>query len=302
MDRIGESMSSMNKSTLTLSGFTDEASNDLDRQIQVTQELGWSHLSARTIGERNIHDISDKKFDLVCQKLDDANIQVAEFGTLIGSWGKTIHSDWQLTLDEVDRAIPRMKKLKVRFARIMSYAQEPWGEDQHEKERFRRLNEIVKRFEDAGLEALHENCMNWGGFSADHTLRLLEEVPGMRLIFDTGNPISQRDRSKTKPYPWQQPFEFYTKVKHAIAHIHIKDAIMHSKEGEPEYVFAGEGDGQLDLIFRDLVQTDFKGIVAIEPHIGKVFHLKNSKIDVDKAYKVYLEYGQRFEQFLNSIT
>lgn len=294
-------MSSKNKSTITLSGFTDEASNDLDKQIQVTKELGWSHLSARTIGDQNIHDVSDDEFQLVYQKLNDADIQVAEFGTLIGSWGKTIHSDWQLTLDEINRAIPRMKKLGVRFARIMSYAQEPWGNDQFEKERFRRLNIIVKRFADAGLGALHENCMNWGGFSADHTLRLLEEVPGIRLVFDTGNPIFQRDRSKDEPFPWQQPFEFYNKVKHAIAHFHVKDAIMHSEEGEPEYVFAGEGDGQLQLIFKDLLKSDYDGMVAIEPHMGKVFHLKNSEVDEDEAYKVYLEYGKRFEQFLKSI-
>ena len=286
---------------MILTGFTDEASSDVDKQIQVTKALDWSYLSARTMGDKNIHEISDAEFEVVCEKIENANIKVAEFGTLIGSWSKTIDSDWKITLAEVERCIPRMQKLGVRYARIMSYAQNKWGDDQAEQERFRRLREIVTRFKDAGLEALHENCMNWGGFSAEHTLRLLDEVPDMRLVFDTGNPIFQRDRSKSEPFPWQSPFEFYQKIKHAIAHVHVKDAIMHSEEGEPEYTFAGHGQAQLDLIFSDLQQSNYKGFVAIEPHMGKVFHLADQASNPQKEYDIYLEFGQRFQQYINEI-
>lgn len=183
----------------------------------------------------------------------------------------------------------------------MSFAQKEWGENQAEKERFRRLKEIVARFKDAGLEALHENCMNWGGFSADHTLRLLDEIPDLRLVFDTGNPIFQRDRSKPEPFPWQSAFEFYQKVKHAIAHIHVKDGIMHDEEGEPEYSFAGEGNAELEKIFKDLKKENYQGFVAIEPHMGKVFHLKDQKEDPHFTYNIYKEYGKRFEDFLNRV-
>ena len=285
---------------MILTGFTDEATNDLDGQIKVTKELGWQYLSARTIGEKNIHDISEKEFETVCEKLFSENIKVAEFGTLIGNWGKEIESDWEITLGEINRCIPRMQKLKVKYARIMSYAQKPWGEEQFEKERFIRLNEIVKRFADAGLQAIHENCMNWGGFSAGHTLRLLEEVPGLKLVFDTGNPIFQRDRSKPEPHPWQNAFDFYKKIKHAVVHVHVKDAIMHNEVGEPEYVFAGEGQADLPAILADLKKENYKGFIAIEPHMGKVFHLKEQTNDPKIAYNIYLEYGRRFEELLNN--
>ncbi len=282
---------------MKLTGFTDEASSDLDKQIQVTKALGWDYLSARTMGSANIHEISDREFDQVCEQLDMAHIKVAEFGTLIGSWSKSIESDWDITLAEVNRCIPRMQKLGVKYARIMSYAQQDWGEDQMEQERFRRLREIVARFQDAGLQALHENCMNWGGFSADHTLRLLDEVPGLQLVFDTGNPVFQRDRSKPEPFPWQNAYEFYQKVKHAIAHIHVKDGIMHAAEGEPEYTFAGEGQAHLDQIMADLKRENYQGFIAIEPHMGTVFHLKDEEKTADPAqvYELYRTYGERFE-------
>ena len=287
-----------NLQTVKLTGFTDEAASDFAGQIKVTKALGWDYLSARMIDGTNIHDLLETEFQRVCEQLETNNIKVAEFGTMIGSWAKTIDSDWDLTLKEIDRCIPRMKRLGVRFARIMSYGQCPWGEAQFEIERFRRLRIITSKFKAAGLEALHENCMNWGGFSADHTLRLIEEVPELRLVFDTGNPVFQRDRSKPQPYPWQDALEFYHKVKHAIAHVHIKDGIMHQEEGDPEYTFAGEGEGHTKAIIADLMISGYKGFIAIEPHIAKVFHSEEQAANPQREYDLYLEYGQRFEQLL----
>lgn len=286
---------------MKLSGFTDEAARDLAGQIKVSQELGWPYLSARMINGTSIHDLPEADFEKICEEMETANVKVAEFGTLIGSWSKSIDSDWAITLGEINRCIPRMQRLGVQYARIMSYAQNEWGSNQQEAERFRRLRAITQRFQDAGLTALHENCMNWGGFSADHTLRLLDEVPGLKLVFDTGNPIFQRDRSKDAPYPWQNALEFYQKVKHAIAHIHIKDAIMHAEEGEPEYTFAGEGQGHISEILKDLIANNYDGFIAIEPHIGKVFHLKDQEPNPDREYQLYLEYGRRFENLVEKL-
>lgn len=286
---------------MILTGFTDEASDSLERQIAATKTLGWQYLSARTVNGQNIHELSDYDFEATCETLAVNNIRVAEFGTLIGNWAKNIQSDWAISLAEVDRCIPRMQKLGVRYARIMSYAQEPWGHEQYEQERFKRLRAITERFHDAGLEALHENCMNWGGFSPDHTLRLLEEVPGLKLVFDTGNPIFQRDRSKAPDFPWQDPLEFYQKVKHAVVHIHIKDATMPAGGEEPVYTFPGEGHARLEAILEDLIQSNYQGFIAIEPHIGKVFHNPEENREEAKAYDLYIDYGRRFEKLLAQV-
>ena len=139
---------------MKLTGFADEAAPDLATQIKATQELGWNYISTRGIDGTNIHDLSEEAFDRACDQLDQANIQIAEFGSLIGSWSKTIHSDFADTLAEVERTIPRMQRLGTNLVRVMSYAQEPWGEDQHEQERFRRLRAITSRFS----EGRHHRC------------------------------------------------------------------------------------------------------------------------------------------------
>ncbi len=286
---------------MILSGFTDEAGQDLETQIKATQALGWKHISARSIGGTNIHELPESRFAAIADRLDAAGIHVIEFGSLIGSWSKPIDSDFDQTLGEIERAIPRMHRLGSRYIRVMSYAQNTWGTDQQEAKRFRRLRAIVARFADAGLHALHENCMNWGGFSADHTLRLIAEVPGLKLIFDTGNPVFQRDRSKPEPYPWQDALEFYQQVKEHVAHVHIKDC-LHPREGssEPErYTLPGEGQARLAEILRALNNDGYDGAYAIEPHVATVFHDDNKEsVNAGQCYSSFVNYGRAFEKLL----
>lgn len=286
-----------------LTGFADEASRDLEKQISATQELGWSAISARMIGDKNIHEMPEDDFARAADRLDEAGIRIVEFGSLIANWGKKIDSDFGLTLAEIDRAIPRMKRLNTQLVRVMSYAQEPWGEDQHEQERFRRLREIVKRFEDAGLTAAHENCMNWGGFSANHSLRLVEEVPGLKLVFDTGNPVFQRDRSKPEPYPWQDPLEFWRSVREHVVHVHIKDCFNPASDGvEPEYTMPGEGAAMVREILADAFEHGYDGFIAIEPHVATVFHAADpTQVDWQQCYDSYVEYGKRMMALLDGI-
>jgi sugar phosphate isomerase/epimerase len=284
-------------------GFPDEASRDLEKQIEATKALGWSAISARMIGGANIHELADDEFERTAARLDESGIRVPEFGSLIGNWGKKITGDFAVTLGEIGRAIPRMRRLGTGLVRIMSYAQEPWGEDQHEAERFRRLREIVRRFADAGITAAHENCMNWGGFSAAHSLRLVEEVPGLKLIFDTGNPVFQRDRSKPEPHPWQDAFEFWQTVRDHVVHIHVKDCHNPVRDGvEPEYTMPGEGSAKVREILADALTRGYSGHIAIEPHVATVFHAADpTQVDWQQCYDSYIEYGHRMARLVANL-
>jgi sugar phosphate isomerase/epimerase len=286
-----------------LTGFADEASRDIDLQIRATKDLGWAAISTRMVGNANIHDMPEEDFLAAADKLAAAGIIVPEFGSAIGNWGKKISSDFSITLAEIERAIPRMKRLGTPMIRIMSYAQEPWGADQNEQERFRRLREIVKRFADEGLTAVHENCMNWGGFSAEHSLRLVEEVPGLKLVFDTGNPVFQLDRAQPEPFPWQDPLDFWLKVKDHVVHIHIKDCINPvAADVEPEYTMPGLGQAKLREILTDAHKSGYKGWIAIEPHVATVFHAPDpSAVDWDQCYSSYVGYGRQFVRLIATL-
>ena len=287
-----------------LTGFADEAAQDLATQIKATQEIGWTRISARGVNGQNIHELSEAEFNQVADQLDEAGITIPEFGSLIGNWGKSITTDFDITLAEIERAIPRMQRLGTKLIRIMSYAQEPWGQDQQEEERFRRLREIHTRFADAGLQAAHENCMNWGGLSAEHTLKLVKNVPGLKLIFDTANPVFQKDRSKAEPFPWQDPLEFYERVKEHVVHVHIKDC-TNPPEGETEpekYTLPGGGQAKVVEILKQLKADGYEGGIAIEPHVATVFHATDgSEPDWKQCYDSYVKYGHATNAIMKNL-
>lgn len=276
-------------------GFADEAAKGIDGQIKATLDLGWKYIESRNIDGENIHDISDEKFDIVCGKLADAGVEINCFGSAIANWGKKIDEPFGSSLAETKRAIPRMQRLGTKLVRIMSFAvldgRDP--ADQMEQERFARVRELVKIFADTGITAVHENCMNYGGMSWEYTLKLLDNVPGLRLVYDTGNPVFTDDRSKAKPYPKQSSWEFYKNVREFISYVHIKDGIWNAEEDKAVFTFPGEGEGDAKKILDDLVKTGYDGGLSIEPHLAVVFHDKTITSDEDIMYANYVEYGKR---------
>jgi sugar phosphate isomerase/epimerase len=284
-----------------LTGFADEAAKDLDGQIRATRELGWSYIESRNIDGVNLHDIPDETFDDVCEKLASAGVKVNCFGSAIANWGKQITEPFESSLAEARRAIPRMKRLGTKLIRIMSFAvlKENAPDDQMEQERFGRLRELVKMFGDEGLTPVHENCMNYGGMGWPYTLKMIENVPGLKLVFDTGNPVFSDDRSKDQPYPKQSAWEFYEHVKEHIAYVHIKDGRI--VDGKMQFTYPGEGDGDVKRIVKDLLDGGYDGGFSMEPHLAVVFHDESVQSEDDVRYANYVEYGRRFEKLIAEV-
>jgi len=286
-------------------GFADEAAADIAGQIRATKELGWSNIEARNINGKNIHDLTDQEFDAVYGELEEAGVRINCFGSAIANWGKKITDPFDSSLAEARRAIPRMKRLGTKLVRIMSFAvlQDREPEDQMQEERFRRLRDLCKMFRDEGLTPLHENCANYGGMGWPYTLRLLENVPGLELVFDTGNPVFTADRSKSKPWPRQSTWEFYTRVKEHIAYVHIKDgvftrAIPGAVFDEARYTWPGEGDGDVRRVVGDLLAQGYDGGFSMEPHLDVVFHADSGQSKEEVRFANYVEYGRRFTQLV----
>jgi sugar phosphate isomerase/epimerase len=278
-----------------MTGFADEAAVDIDGQIRATKELGWTFIESRNVNKQNIHDLADQDFDAVCAKLQAAGVQVNCFGSAIANWAKNVTEPFDSSLAEARRAIPRMKRLGTKLIRIMSFAvlkdREP--DDQMEEERFRRVRELVTMFSAEGLQPVHENCMNYGGMGWRYTLKLVENVPGLKLVFDTGNPIASEDMAKPKPRPMQSAWEFYSHVREHIAYVHIKDGVWDPQQKKSVYTYPGEGKGDVKRIVKDLVKRGYDGGLSIEPHMQVVFHDASVTSKEDAMFKTYVEYGRR---------
>jgi sugar phosphate isomerase/epimerase len=289
-----------------LTGFADEAADSIDGQIEATASLGWRHLEIRAVNGRNIHDVSDPEFEDIRRKLDRAGILAGALGSNIANWGRDIGEPFQEVLETVDRTIRRCIALGSRLVRVMSWKviRDDRGRavaDQNECERFRRLREITARFVDAGITPVHENCATWGGMSWGHTLRMLEEVPGLKLVFDTGNPPLTEDFSAPWPYPPQSSREYYEHVKNHIAHVHIKDSRREAATGEELYCWPGEGDGDVRFVLDDLAKQGYDGGLSIEPHMAVVYHDSDVQAPREVRMANYVEYGRRLESLMDEL-
>ncbi|HAV62071.1 MAG TPA: xylose isomerase, partial [Verrucomicrobiales bacterium] len=152
---------------MILTGIGDEAGNTIDAQIAALQVLGWKQIEARGVEvpgfkKGNFHEIPDEAFDIAAGKLKDAGIEIYCFGTTILNWAKDVNTPWDVTVGEVNRCIPRMQKVGCRFARIMSLKPAADAETIPQLV-LDRVKEVTKRFLDAGITPVHENCMNHGG-------------------------------------------------------------------------------------------------------------------------------------------
>lgn len=296
---------------IKLTGIADEAGAPLDVQIKAHQELGWDSIESRGVEidgvKGNLHEIPDAVFDKVVARLDEAGMKISGFGSLIGNWAKKITDDFSITEAEISRAIPRMQRVGAKLIRVMSYAvcKDADGKDLEEQfapERIRRMREINQRFADAGLTVVHENCMNWGGMSPGYVARMAEAVPGMKWVFDTGNPVFIDDRDN--PGHKQDSWAMYQAIKPFMAHVHVKDGRWIAAKNDAEYTYPGEGDGQTERIMKDLVDTGYAGYISIEPHVAVVFHGAGAADNLSaeqkakEQYDSYVKYGRMLEAML----
>jgi len=287
-------------------GIGDEAANSLAGQIKATRELEWQWIEMRGVEvpdfqKGNFHDIPDEAFDLALRALENERVGVYCFGSTVMNWAKKVEDPFELTLAEVKRAIPRMQRLGTKYIRIMSFKP---GDDEYKIpiEVFRRVKEVTNRFLDAGLQPVHENCMNYGGMSWQHALELLDKCPGLKWVFDTANPVFNPDRSKPKPWPRQDAMEFWEHIRDHVAHIHIKDATWKSAKNDADYNWPGEGEGKVREILADAISRGYDAGLSLEPHMVVVFHDAQSKTcNEDAMRKNFVEYGRRLEQLVGEL-
>lgn len=295
-----------------LTGFADEAGHDIATQIAATQALGWHHIELRYAGEKNLGTMSDAEFDELETAFGEAGIQINCFGSNIANWRCAPRSDedFEQSKRELLTAIPRMKRLGTSLVRGMSFkltGDEPFDSPELERIIFAKVRELVAICEENGIAYGHENCMNYGGQSFVHTLRLLEAVnsPAFTLIFDTGNPVFTLRRIGEEPYPLQSSWEFYSNIREFISYVHIKDCVSTLDEAgkvTTRYTFAGDGDGDVRAIVADLLKRGYDGGFSIEPHVATVFHesddIADDEVKSSRRFETYVEYGRRFENLI----
>lgn len=281
------------------SGFADEAGFGLETQIRATREIGWRNIEMRNVEvpgfpAANLHDISDEAFAVLADTLQSAEVSVNCFGTAIG---KNARGPFDYDVQATRNIAARAERVGAKLARLMSYPPNSLPEE----ELFRRLRELTAILLDAGVQPVFENCGNFAGMSGSHAVRLVENVPGAKLVFDPGNCVSDLDYSKPEPYPRQDAWEFYQTVRPHIAYFHVKDAIWDAENKQKQHTFPGEGEADVRRILTDLLDSAYQGALSIEPHMHAGLPDETLSRE-ENCFRTYVEYGRRLEKLVGELT
>lgn len=288
---------------LKLSGFTDEAGAAMEHQIEATCRLGWKLLDLRKVNRKPFYELPMDDVRRLGDLLADRGLQVSCVGSGVADWSRSVDEPMDKDFAEMEALLPRIELLGIPAVRVMSYKPlggDPFAAEQMLEERVRRLRIIQETF--SHLLVLHENCMNYGGLGWQNTLQLVEQVPGLRLVFDTGNPVISPKVASGDRTSHQSSWEFYQRVLPHISAVHIKDPRL--KEEKPggafhaaDYVSPGEGEGDVSRIVADLLARKFSGVVSIEPHLPKPSATEGTSSE-EAQIRQYVEYGRRLEALI----
>jgi sugar phosphate isomerase/epimerase len=240
---------------ITLTGFADEISPELDVQLDVLESEGIHHLEFRGVWGKNVLSLSDEEVARVKETLDRRGFRVSSIGSPIGKIG--IQDDFETHLERFRRALQLADIFQAPYIRLFSFfiPQEDHPAD-HRDEVMRRMKALVQEAKHSAVVLLHENEKDIYGDNGERCLELMQECgsPRLRTAFDPANFVQCGVRPMTDAYPLLAPY---------IEYIHVKDALFENGKVVP----AGEGDGEWPQLIEQLKQTGFSGFMSLEPHL-----------------------------------
>lgn len=239
---------------IIISGFADEIDPSLDKQIEVIRKLGISYIEIRGVDGKGLVEYSLDEVKKIKEKLDANEIKISSIGSPIGKI--RITDDFTEHFELYKHTVEIAKIMETPYIRMFSFFI-PEGEDpaQYKEEVFRRIRIFIDYAVKENIVLLHENEKDIYGDIAVRCKEIMDEFAcdNFRAVFDFANFVQCQQDTK----------EAYELLKPYIEYIHVKDAIWESGQVVP----AGQGNGNVKEIIRNLLQNGYEGFLSLEPHL-----------------------------------
>lgn len=278
---------------ILITGFFDEVHEDFTIQVKAMKKLNINYLEIRGVNGRNITSFTLTEAKELKKQMERENIKISAIGSPIGKI--FINEPFEKHLELYKHTIELAHIFETKYIRIFSFYL-PNDNIDYRNEVLRRLKIFVEIAQKENIILLHENEKNIYGDTTDRILDIINTInsPYFKLTFDFANFIQCGVK----------PLEAYNKLKDMIEYIHIKDALMHTKEVVP----AGLGDGNIYEILTDLIKSGYNGFLSLEPHLGSFKGLKDLELDIeydeidDNGFEKFKFAHQALLKILNKIT
>lgn len=240
-------------SKFILTGFADEAAQDLYGQIKALQDNQMSFVELRMIDGESIADISQAKAKEVKAALQKSDIGVSCLGSPMGKIN--LADSFGEHLEMMRRLCETAHILATDKIRVFSfYLPENQTPEQCREEVIERLGRLIDIAVAESCVLLHENERDIYGDIWERCLDLHKAFgEKLRGILDPANYLlvgSDPLAAMQELFPW-------------IDYLHIKDVRLKDQRIVP----AGEGDGRIPEILELMRQKPGQHFLSVEPHL-----------------------------------
>ena len=257
-----------------LSAFADEVAPDLNEQLSALRAEGIGHVELRSAWGVNVADMTGEQLDQAAAALREAGIGVSAIGSPVGK--APVDGDLDAELGRLRACLDAADRLGTSLVRVFSFYIPEARYAEHRDEVLRRMAALTALAAERGATLVHENESNIYGDTAERCQDLVESVgsPALRVAFDPANFVQCDVRPMTDAWPLLHDY---------VTHVHIKDAVTVDRGGAaypaealPGALMlsvrpAGEGDGEVPELLRELDRTGYRGFLTLEAHLQ--FHL-----------------------------
>ncbi len=250
---------------MRLSVITDEISQDLDRALEVCEDLGVRTVELRAIGGANVvsHDqsslqqiktaLEEKDFDVCAISSPFLKCHLYGDGTPQGAMHFASPASREEQWGVLERALNVARLLGAPVVRAFSFWRVP-DPASVRGEVVRALVQAVERAQEAGLKLGLENeheCNAGTGAEAGWVLDRIPS-PSFGLIWDPGNEAMLG----STPFP-----AGYSHVRDRVSHVHLKDV-------DDEGNWTKLGTGTIDYLGQlgALAEDGYTGALSLETH------------------------------------
>ncbi len=282
---------------ILISGFSDEISDSLDKQIEVVKSLGMKYISIRGVNSKNIGEFTPQEFEHnILPTLKNTGIKVSSIGSPIGKVFIDDEEGFQKQLIVLDNLCKISNMLDCKYIRIFSFfIKKGLDYNNYENEVIEKIKQFTTIAEKYKIILLHENEKDIFGDIASRCKIIFDKIGSnyFKGIFDFANFVQCGEDT----------FKAYELLKEYILYFHIKDASYNLDYN----VLCGTGDGNIEDILTMAIKNGYKGFLTLEPHLAmfgslQYLELEEASSVVNNSTNITGEEGYKMQyQAINKI-
>ncbi len=234
---------------MKLCAFADEASPNLQGQVQALLRNEIPYLEIRGVNGKNIKDITAAEAKEIKKTLDDNGLSVWSMGSPIGKIA--LDGDFEAHLDDFKRILENADILGASHVRMFSFFPVKGMEEEKIKALVFEKTEKLLDATPSHILLCHENEKDIFGENAENCLSLHRTFPKLRAVFDPANFVQCGVDTKKA---WEL-------LRCYVEYLHIKDAVS-----DGTVVPAGVGLGNVPFIVSDYLARGGE-VMTLEPHL-----------------------------------